>query len=210
VKGVFIVAACATAAFAVAAACSHAPTPAPAAAGQTAKQQSDALASFEVVRTVLQSPRCVNCHPVGDAPLQGDDSHPHLQFVRRGPEGRGATGLACATCHGKANAPASYGTHQPPGVSTEWRLPPPEHKMVFEGVSSHALCEQLKDPRRNGGKDLAALVHHVSDDPLVLWGWAPGFGRKPVPVPHAEFVRAFKTWTDAGAPCALPQRAYVP
>jgi hypothetical protein len=198
-----------TAALLVAAACSHAPTPPPAdAAAAPAQQQTAALASFEVVRTVLQSPRCVNCHPVGDAPLQGDDSHPHLQFVRRGPEGRGARGLACATCHGKANPPASYGPHEPPGVSTEWRLPPPERKMVFEGLSSRAICEQLKDPRRNGGKDLAALVHHVSDDPLVLWGWSPGFGRKPVPIAHAEFVRAFKTWTDAGAPCALPQTAY--
>jgi hypothetical protein len=189
----------------VVAACSHA-TPAPAAAAP-GPSQSDAAASFEVVRAVLQSPRCVNCHPVGDAPLQDDNSHPHLQFVRRGPEGRGAVGLACATCHGKANPPPSYGTNQPPGVSTEWRLPPPEHKMVFEGVSSQALCEQLKDTRRNGGKDMAALLHHVADDPLVLWGWSPGFGRKPVPVAHAEFVRAFKTWADAGAPCVLPRTA---
>lgn len=195
------------AAVVVVAACSHAPTPAPAAA---APSQSDAIASFEVVRMVLQSPRCVNCHPVGDAPLQGDDGHPHLQFVRRGPEGRGARGLACATCHGKSNPPPSYGTHQPPGVSTEWRLPPPEHKMVFESVSSRALCEQIKDPRRNGGKDMAALLHHVADDPLVLWGWSPGFGRKPAPVPHAEFVRAFRTWADAGAPCVLPQTARAP
>jgi hypothetical protein len=204
-----LAAACSTAALLLAVACSHAPTPQPAAAAPTAKQQSDAVASFEVVRTVLQSPRCVNCHPVGDAPLQGDDSHPHLQFVRRGPDGRGATGLACATCHGKANPPPSYGAHEPPGVSTGWRLPAPEQKMVFEGVPSRALCEQLKDPRRNGGKDLAALVHHVSADPLVLWGWSPGFARKPVPIPHAEFVRAFKTWADAGAPCVLSQTAYV-
>jgi hypothetical protein len=185
-------------------ACSHAPAPAPASAPQP---QNDPVASFEVVRDVLQSPRCVNCHPVGDAPLQGDDSHPHLQYVRRGPEGRGVRTMACSTCHGKANPPATFGAHMPPGVSTEWRLPPPEHKMVFEGVSSRALCEQLKDPRRNGGKDIAALLHHVSSDPLVLWGWSPGFGRNPVPVPHAEFVRAFKIWADAGAPCAVAQTA---
>ena len=79
--------------------------------------------------------------------------------------------------------------------------------MVFENVSSQALCEQLKDARRNGGKDMPALLHHVSGDPLVLWGWSPGFGRKPVQVPHADFVRAFKTWADAGAPCAPRQTA---
>jgi hypothetical protein len=82
--------------------------------------------------------------------------------------------------------------------------------MVFAGLNSRMLCEQLKDTRQNGGKDLAALVHHVSDDPLVLWGWSPGFGRKPVPVPHQEFVRAFKTWVDAGAPCGPGPVARTP
>jgi hypothetical protein len=98
----------------------------------------------------------------------------------------------------------------PPGVSTGWRLPPPEHKMVFAGLGSAALCEQIKDPQRNGGKDMAALFHHVADDPLTLWGWSPGYGRKPVPIPHDEFVRAFKTWMDAGAPCARSQTARNP
>jgi hypothetical protein len=82
--------------------------------------------------------------------------------------------------------------------------------MVFAGLSSAALCEQLKDPKQNGSKDMAALVHHVSADPLVLWGWSPGFGRAPVPVPHAEFVRAFKAWVDAGAPCAPSRTAANP
>jgi hypothetical protein len=186
--------------------CSHA-EPAPTAAAPPA---ADPIASFETVRAVLQSPRCVNCHPKGDAPLQGDDGHVHLQFVQRGPDGSGAPGLACTTCHAKANPPASYGAHMPPGVSTAWRLPPPEHRMVFAGLSSAALCEQLKDPKRNGGKDLAALVRHVSADPLVLWGWSPGFGRAAVPVPHAEFVRAFKAWADAGAPCAPVRTAANP
>jgi hypothetical protein len=177
--------------------CTHA-EPAPTA---ETKSPDNPIASFATVKTVLQSPRCVNCHPAGDQPLQGDDGHVHQQFVQRGPEGRGAVGLACATCHGKANPPASYGLHMPPGVSTEWRLPPPKHRMVFAGVASRALCEQLKDVGRNGGKDSAALLHHVSEDPLVLWGWSPGLGRKPVPVAHADFVKAWKSWTDAGAPC---------
>jgi len=45
------------------------------------------------------------------------------------------------------------------------------------------------------------LIEHVSVDPLVLWGWSPGYGRKPVPISHAEFVSAFKSWAGAGAPC---------
>jgi len=186
-------------------ACTHA-EPAP-----TAPARPDPIASFEMVRGVLQSPRCVNCHPAGDQPLQGDDSHVHQQFVVRGADGRGAAGQACTTCHAAANPPASYGAHQPPGVSTGWRLPPPETRMVFAGLSTSALCEQLKDPKRNGGKDLAALLHHVSADPLVLWGWSPGFGRAPVAISHDDFVRAFKAWADAGAPCGRPvQTASLP
>ena len=191
-------------------ACSHgasAPAQAPAAA---APARGDPIAAFETVRAVLQSPRCVNCHPRGDAPLQGDDGHVHLQFVQRGPEGRGVNGLSCATCHARANPPASYGAHMPPGVSTEWRLPPPEHRMIFAGVDSKSLCEQLKDPKRNGGKTMADLDHHVAGDPLVLWGWSPGFGRNPVPIAHQEFVRAFRTWAAAGAPCTPARTARNP
>lgn len=79
-------------------------------------------------------------------------------------------------------------------------MPPPETKMVFVGLGPRALCEQLKDPRRNGGRDLAALLEHLSD-PLVVWGWTPGYGRQPVSVSHAELVSAFKVWADGGAPC---------
>ncbi|MEJ7604146.1 MAG: hypothetical protein WKG01_40145, partial [Kofleriaceae bacterium] len=37
------------------------------------------LVAFETVRAVLQHPRCQNCHPAGDAPLQGDEGRLHLQ-----------------------------------------------------------------------------------------------------------------------------------
>jgi hypothetical protein len=50
-------------------------------------------------------------------------------------------------------------------------------------------------------QDLAAMLEHVTHDKLVLWGWDPGVGRAPVPVPHAEFVERFRTWVAAGAPC---------
>jgi len=176
--------------------CSHA-EPAP----TTAAPTGDPIASFETVRAVMLSPRCVNCHPAGDAPTQGDGSRVHQEFVQRGPAGRGRPGLECTTCHARANPPASYGAHLPPGVSVGWRMPPPEQRMVFAGMSSAALCEQLKDPKQNGGRSMAQMVEHASTDPLVLWAWAPGFGRAPVPVPHEEFAHAFKTWADAGAPC---------
>jgi hypothetical protein len=157
-------------------------------------------ANFAVVQKVLQHPRCQNCHIPGDAPLQFDEGRTHAQFVQRGPEGKGAIGLACSTCHGAKNLPASYGEHVPPGAPN-WHLPPPDKKMVFIGLDAHDLCTRLKDSQQNNGKDLAALLEHVDHDQLVLWGWNPGIGRVPVSVPHADFVAAFKRWTDAGAPC---------
>jgi hypothetical protein len=165
--------------------------------------EKDGLAAFETVKAVLQNPRCQNCHIPGDAPLQLDAGVTHAQNVLRGSTGHGAAGLACATCHAAANPPASYGDRMPPGAPG-WRLPPPEHKMVFIGLSSGELCRHLKDPKENGGMDFAALTRHVEKDGIVLWGWSPGSGRAAVPVPHAEFVAKFKTWVAAGAPCAAP------
>jgi hypothetical protein len=88
----------------------------------------------------------------------------------------------------------------PPGAP-HWQLPPPDMKMAWIGLPPAQLCAMIQDEARNGGRDFAALTQHVSEDALVLWGWNPGGERAPVPVPHAEFVAAFKTWVDAGGPC---------
>ncbi len=32
----------------------------------------------------------------------------------------------------------------------------------------------VKDPKRNGGRELPALVHHMTTDALVQWAWNPG------------------------------------
>jgi len=109
-------------------------------------------------------------------------------------------GERCTTCHGPSNLPSTYGANVPPGASTGWRMPKPDERLVFVGVAPRALCEQVKDPARNGGKDAAALREHL-EDPLVTWGWSPGFGRKPIPVPRETFLAAWATWTNAGTPC---------
>jgi hypothetical protein len=181
------------------AACGHPSSTATARTGAAGSPEAG-LVAFETVRTVLQHPRCQNCHPRDDMPLQGDDGHPHQQNVQRGPDGRGMVGERCTTCHGPANPPDSYGAHTPPGASTGWRMPKPDERLVFVGVAPGALCEQVKDPARNGGKDMAALRTHL-DDPLVAWGWSPGFGRAPIPVSRQAFLDAWMAWANAGAPC---------
>jgi hypothetical protein len=105
--------------------------------GAQTSAKPDAAASrtaFQQVYRVLTSPRCQNCHPAGDAPLQGDDSHVHLQNVKRGNDGHGVTAMRCDTCHQTVNL---AGEHLPPG-NPKWALPPPEHKMVFVGRTPSA------------------------------------------------------------------------
>jgi hypothetical protein len=170
------------------------------AGAQSKPTSAEGLRAFSTVQQVLQHPRCQNCHIVGDAPLQFDEGRVHAQNVKRGVDGKGMAGMNCTTCHGDANAPASYGAVAPPGAPN-WHLPPAKMKMVFKDLPAAELCGVLKNKGSNGNRDLAALTEHVSHDKLVLWGWAPGGRRAPVSVAHDEFVAQFKTWVAAGAPC---------
>jgi mono/diheme cytochrome c family protein len=165
--------------------------------GVVAAPRDDAGArqAFRAAYAVFMHPRCMNCHPAGDVPLQGDDSRRHAPSVVRGPDGRGQSALRCANCHQDANLP---GENMPPG-SPNWHLPPPQMRMVFEGKTPRELARQLKDPEQNGGRTLEQLIHHLADDPLVLWGWDPGEGRTKPPLGHAEFVRNMREWADKGA-----------
>ena len=166
----------------------------------TARRASDAASSrqaFLQVYKVFTSPRCQNCHPSGDSPLQGDGSHPHLQNVKRGKDGRGVYGMRCDACHQASNL---TGEHLPPG-NPKWSLPSPEHKMVFVGRTPGELCRQLKDPKQTGGRSLAQLLEHLSTDGLVGWGWNPGDGRTQPPISRADAVAQMKIWIDGGAAC---------
>jgi hypothetical protein len=156
-----------------------------------------AQAAFAQVYRVLTSPRCQNCHPAGNAPLQGDDSHVHLQNVKRGKDGHGVSAMRCDTCHQTTNLP---GAHMPPG-NPKWSLPTPEHKMIFVGRSANELCRQIKDPKQNGGRTLDQIFHHIADDDLVGWGWNPGDGRSLPPLSRPDTVAQLKIWIDGGAAC---------
>jgi hypothetical protein len=174
-----------------AAACGPKPTP---------EERAEAVQAFATVQAVFQHPRCRNCHIPGDQPLQYDAGTPHAMGVARGPDGHGSKGLPCTTCHNSANLPASYGPHAPPGAP-HWALPKPEQKMAWIGQPAGVVCQMLKDKSRNGGRNFAKLIEHVSSDSLVLWGWHPGGNRAPVSVPHDQFVAKFKQWAAAAGPC---------
>ncbi|MEZ2406542.1 Isoquinoline 1-oxidoreductase subunit [Bosea sp. RCC_152_1] len=159
-----------------------------------ANQRDRSVALFNEMGKVLQSPRCMNCHPATERPRQGDIRKLHEPLVVRGKDGHGAPGLQCATCHGKEN----YDPARIPGDG-HWALAPAS--MAWEGKSLAQICEQLKDQNRNGSRDTAALIKHVTTDTLVLWGWNPGKGREPAPGTPAEFGALMQAWADSGAAC---------
>ena len=58
-----------------------------------------------------------------------------------------------------------------------WMVAPIE--MAWEGRSVGEIRRQIKDPARNGGRDLKLLHEHLAHDELVAWGWQPGTRTRP-------------------------------
>jgi cytochrome c5 len=165
----------------------------------TIKDSTASVKAFMDVYRVLMSPRCMNCHPSGDVPLQGDDSHLHTMLPKRGKEGKGLYAMKCSNCHQPTNIP---GLHKPPG-NPNWHLPPADMKMVFQGRTPYQLAKQLMNPKTNGNKTIAQLIAHA-DDGLVKAGWNMGEGRTLPPLSHAEFKKAWLTWINNGAYAPKP------
>jgi hypothetical protein len=155
-------------------------------------RSADAQA-FDSISKVLLHPRCLNCHTGVDYPKQGDDRHPHWFRVVRGDD-YGAPGMRCATCHQAVNNEASG----VPGAPN-WHTAP--RSMAWEQKTLAQLCRALLDKNKNGNRSIEALVDHMSNDPLVAWGWAPGARREPVPIAKQDFVALLQSWQKAGAPC---------
>lgn len=152
------------------------------------------VALFTEVNRVLTHPRCLNCHPSGDSPLQGMDSHLHDPPVTRGHDDHGVVGMQCTTCHQEQNVTLT----RVPGAP-KWHVAPIE--MAWVGKTPREICEQLKDPARNGGKTLHEIVEHIAHDELVAWGWAPGAGREPAPGTQRRAGELAAAWVAAGAHC---------
>jgi hypothetical protein len=155
---------------------------------------SAATQSFAQVASVLRSPRCLNCHPSGDAPRQGDERRIHDYRVARGTDDGGAAGMRCSTCHQQHNQSAS----SVPGAP-HWQLAP--LSMAWEGLSDADLCGSLTDPARNGGRSVERLVQHMTEDPLVQWAFAPGAQRTLPPLSQERFHESVRQWARDGAAC---------
>ena len=159
-----------------------------------ADAEARSAAIFTELGKVLTHPRCVNCHPAGDRPNQTDLGRSHQPPVWRGEDGRGLAAMRCQICHQGANfEPARTPGHP------EWHLAPRE--MAWEGKPIAEICAQIKDPRRNGGRRVEELIHHIGEDSLVGWAWVPGTGREPVPGTQKIAGALVQAWVQTGAAC---------
>jgi hypothetical protein len=159
-----------------------------------AEADKRSAALFTELGKVLTNPRCVNCHPAGDRPRQGDSRRLHQPPVERGTDGLGLESMRCNMCHQSAN----FDPGRMPG-HPEWHLAPRE--MAWEGKTLSEICLQIKDPARNGNRPLQELVHHIGSDTLVGWAWVPGFGRQPAPGTQKEAGALVEAWVKTGAVC---------
>jgi hypothetical protein len=172
-------------------------------------REPESLAAWASIFGVLTHPRCLNCHQL-ETPLQGDARRIHIPPVIRGADSKGAGTMRCHNCHNDSGNNRLSGV---PGACG-WQLAPA--LMLWEGRSSSDLCRLIRDPPASlstdsqcgqandpaGGKNkmLEDLIKHMNSD-LVVWGWAPGDRRAPVPMPHAVFIERVKIWIAGGAAC---------
>lgn len=161
--------------------------------------QDPGLDAWQGIYAVFSHPRCANCHVEDERPRWSGAHYGrtrvHDMNVQRGADGLGNPGMRCTTCHQEQNAAQRHG---PPGAPA-WHLAPAE--MVWWQKSSKEICEQVKDPARNGNRTLDEIALHVRDDDLVSWGWQPGTGREPAPGSAEETYQLLRQWSAAGAPC---------
>jgi len=152
---------------------------------------------FDKMMAVLTHKRCVNCHPSGDIPRQGEDSHLHNFDIVRGEDGHGLAGYTCNTCHGDENNDYSG----VPGAK-HWAVAPAS--MTWEGKTRVEIARQMMDPKTNGGRSHHEIEEHLTEHELVMWAWEPGVDaegneREKPPVGKEEYIAAVKEWIENGA-----------
>ncbi|WP_235299498.1 hypothetical protein [Portibacter marinus] len=153
--------------------------------------------AFNTMMKVVTHKRCMNCHPNGDRPRQGEDSHIHNFNVQRGDDGHGTAALKCSTCHQKANNDNSG----VPGAP-HWHLAP--ISMAWEGLSDAEIARRIIDTKFNGDRSIEEIEKHMTEDDLVLWAFDPGVNnegipREKPPVSEKDYIQAVKEWIAGGA-----------
>lgn len=164
------------------------------------------LVAWDKIHTILTHPRCLNCHVGADhVPLWGTIEAPgriHGMAINAGESRIGVETLPCNACHQTSTRPNTV-PHAPPHTGMDWRLAPVEFQWTDR--SSAEICNQMRDPDRNGGRDAVELIEHILHDAeligFITWSFAPGAGREAAPSGLQAHLEDMAIWTAAGMPC---------
>jgi len=173
----------------------------------TTATQEEGLDAWTRIYEVASHPRCSNCHTgESDRPMWSGPSYgvtrPHGMNIQAGDSRIGAEYIQCSTCHTTKDENwdnANQMPHAAPRVAMFWQLAPVEADWF--GKSSIEICEQLRDPERNGDRDMIELAEHLDHDLILHWAWNPGGGREPAPYSLQEHIDDILVWGVAGMPC---------
>ena len=172
-----------------------------------AATEAEGLDAWDRIYEVASHPRCANCHVgASDRPMWSGPSYgvarPHGMNIRAGDSRMGVEYVSCQTCHTTKDEDwenANAMPHAAPRVAMFWQLAPIEADWFDR--SSVEICQQLRDPELNGGRDMMALAEHLDHDLILHWAWNPGGGREPAPYSLQEHVDDILIWGVAGMPC---------
>jgi len=166
---------------------------------------AEGLAAWQRVYEVASHPRCANCH-VGDSPYpmwsgpSYGKTRRHGMNIHAGNSRIGAETMLCSTCHTTSlSGQNNEIPHAAPRVAMAWLLAPKEAHWF--GKASADICQQLKDPNRNGDRDITQLAEHLGHDLILHWAWNPGGNREAAPYSLQEHIDDLLAWGAAGAPC---------
>lgn len=169
---------------------------------------AEGLDAWGRIHEVFTHPRCINCH-VGDTnvPLwQGADetvARAHGMNINAGDSRIGIEYLQCNTCHQTSELPNDV-PNAAPHANMDWRLAPIE--MQWTGKTGQEICEQVRNPDLNGGRDGVGLIEHITHDAdvggFITWGFDPGPGREAAPYDMQTHLDDTAIWVAAGMPCA--------
>ncbi len=138
----------------------------------------------DVIRDVVDSPRCRNCHASITEVTQTDDMTPHDLNE----------GTTCSWCHNDAAAIAPW-----PGEGEPIWHQPSDPGMQWTDKTPDQIIAAIANPATNGNRSLQAIAAHVVQDHLVVWTFDPvsatGNLNGRTPAPHADtYAQAFSVW----------------
>lgn len=140
----------------------------------------------DIIRDLVDHPRCRNCHNDLEAVTRYDTMQPH------GLDGS----LACAVCH----KPDSVDAPWPGDGEPVWHQPD-DVGMHWTGLTPDQIIANIANPATNGSRSLAQIATHVVTDHLILWTFNPVSGtgnlNDRTPAPHPDvYGQAFNVWAD--------------